>query len=262
MLRFPQIIITALFLVVWTAPGIVVAEKSNFAPIVASDGSLRYPYGKAQPTLTCRPLYVCDIALQSGEAILDLAIGDSVRWIISPAQSGPNGNTPHVFVKPTQLDLDTNFVITTTRRVYYLRLISSSYTEITRIGFYYPEDEAADAVAAASASAQRRHQKSTELPLLPANRLDYDYRIQGDKFLLPQRVYNDGVHTFIEYGTLPMDLPVLFAVAPDGSNQMVNFRLRKNVFIVDGIPSGVDLVLNAGTGKHGRGERHVFIRHK
>jgi type IV secretion system protein TrbG len=251
-------IITALLLISWMDSGVAFAARSDSGAVLAPDGSLRYPYGKTQPTLRCRPLYVCDIALQPGEAILDLAIGDSIRWIISPAQSGPNGSTPHVFVKPTQLDLDTNFVITTTRRVYYLRLISSSYTENTRIGFSYPEDEAAEATAAA----QRRHEKSTELPLLPANRLDYDYRIQGDKFLLPQRVYNDGVHTFIEYGSLPMDLPVLFAVAPDGSNQMVNFRLRKNVFIVDGVPSGVDLVLNAGTGKHGRGERHVYIRHK
>ena len=90
MLRFSKIIAALLF-VSWTAPGIAFAERSNSGPVVASDGSLRYPYGKAQPTLTCRPLYVCDIALQSGEAILDLAIGDSVRWIISPAQSGPNG---------------------------------------------------------------------------------------------------------------------------------------------------------------------------
>jgi type IV secretion system protein VirB9 len=251
-------ILAALFVLAWMDSGVAFAQRSSSAPVVSPDGSLRYPYGKVQPTLTCRPLYICDIALQPGETILDLAIGDSVRWIISPAQSGPNGNTPHVFVKPTQLDLDTNFVITTTRRVYYLRLISSSYTENPRIGFYYPEDEA----AAASMEAQRRHQNNTELPLLPASRLDYDYRIQGDKFLLPQRVYNDGVHTFIEYGSLPMDLPVLFAVAPDGSNQMVNFRLRKNVFIVDGVPSGVDLVLNSGTGKHGRGERRVYIRHK
>jgi hypothetical protein len=42
----------------------------------------------------------------------------------------------------------------------------------------------------------------------------------------------------------------------------VNFRLRESKFIIDGTPSGVDLVLNAGTGKHGHGERRVYIRHK
>jgi type IV secretion system protein TrbG len=246
-------------LIILLDSGVSAAQKPFVGgPLIAPDGSLRYPYGRMQPTLTCRPLYICDIGLQAGETLLDLAIGDSVRWIIASAQSGPNGNTPHVFVKPTQLDLDTNLVITTTRRVYYFRLLSSSYTANPRIGFYYPDDEAANALI----DAQRRHQNNIHLPLLPASQLDYNYKIQGDKFLLPQRVYNDGVHTFIEFSSLPMDLPVLFAVAPDGSNQMVNFRLRKNTFIVDGIPSGIDLVLNAGTGKKGRGERHVFIRHK
>ena len=239
------------------APDIALAQRSYIGPITAPDGSVRYPYGRGQPTLTCRPLYICDVELQAGETILDLAIGDSVRWIVASAQSGPNGTTPHVFVKPTQLDLDTNLVITTTRRVYYLRLISSPSITNPRIGFYYPEDEALASAAAAAARAQ----KSSELPLLPASQLDYNYKIQGEKSLLPQRVYNDGVHTFIEYAALPMDLPVLFAVALDGSDQMVNFRLRKTTFIVDGIPSGVDLVLNAGTGKHGKGERRVFIRH-
>jgi type IV secretion system protein VirB9 len=260
-MRICRRIFFALFIISWMQPGAVFAQRNasgSIGPIVADDGSLRYPYGRVQPTLTCRPLYICDVALQAGETVLDLAIGDSVRWIIASAQSGPNGNTPHVFVKPTQLNLDTNLVVTTTRRVYYLRLLSSSYTDNPRIGYYYPEDEA----AAATAEAQRRHQSNLQLPLLPASQLDYDYKIQGDRLLLPQRVYNDGVHTFVEYSTLPMDLPVLFAVAPDGSNQMVNFRLRKNTFIVDGIPSGIDLVLNAGTGKRGRGERRVYIRHK
>ncbi len=231
-----------------------VAAASSNAPIVGADGTLRYRYGsRQQPTLSCRPLYICDVELEPGESILDLAIGDSVRWIVASAQSGPNGNTPHVFIKPTQLDLDTNLVVTTTKRVYYLRLVSTSDSDGQHIGFYYPE------VVVAKTPAQK---KTPELTLLPPTQLDYNYTMTGTKFFMPARVYNDGVHTYIEYDSLPMDLPVLYAIAPDGSNQIVNFRLQKNTFIIDGIPGGIDLVLNAGTGKHGRGERRVQLRHK
>jgi hypothetical protein len=83
----------------------------------------------------------------------------------------------------------------------------------------------------------------------------------GDSSFLPFRVYADAQHTFIEYSKLPSDLPVLFAVSSDGNDQIVNYRLKDTIFIIDGTPPNIDLVLNAGTGRHGNGERRVHIRH-
>jgi hypothetical protein len=83
----------------------------------------------------------------------------------------------------------------------------------------------------------------------------------GDSGFLPFRVYADSVHTFIEYAKLPTDLPVLFAVSTDGNDQIVNYRLKDTIFIIDGTPPAIDLVLNAGTGRGGHGERRVHIRH-
>ena len=105
-------------------------------------------------------------------------------------------------------------------------------------------------------------EQASELPLLPPDKLDYNYRIEGSREIVPSRAYNDGVHTFIEYGQLPVDLPVLYAVSTDGTEQIINFRLRDRVFIVDGIQTGFDLVLNAGTGRHDKAERRAYIRHK
>jgi P-type conjugative transfer protein TrbG len=253
------VIATEAFLLAGFQSGVALAQRSSFEPIFGSDGLVQYPYGKIQPTLICRPLYICDIELQEGEEILDLGIGDSRHWVIALEKSGPKGNTPHVFVRPTRSSLNTNLVITTTRRVYYLRLISAWYTAHPYIGYYYPEVQALHAAATPVA----RTPKHSELPRLPAGRqLDYNYNIQGNKALVPQKVYNDGAHTFIQYSVLPANLPVLFTIASDGSNRMENFRLRKNTFIVDSVPSGIDLVLDAGTGNHGQGEHYVFIRRK
>ena len=245
------------------APATVAPAAAPAGPYLASDGSIRYTYtGSVQPTLTCKPLYVCDVTLESGETILNLAIGDSVRWVVAAAQSGANGAIPHVFIKPTETNLQTNLLITTTKRVYYLRLMSNvTAVEPSRISYAYPEEEAADAAAREAARLAAAAERASDLPLVPPDQLDYNYKLAGAREIVPAKVYNDGVHSYIQYNVLPTDLPVVYAVAPDGSDQIVNYRLKDTIFIVDGIPTGFDLVLNGGTGKHGRGERRAFVRH-
>ncbi len=246
-----------------TAQEAVLGAATASLAVEAPDGSIRYPFGgKSEPLLTCRPLFVCDIALQPGETVLNLAIGDSLRWVIAAAQSGPGGSTPHVLVKPTELNLATNLIVTTTKRVYYLRLASAPEASQPRLSYSYPDDESNAAAARLALARARAEDKATEIPSLPPDQLDYNYRVSGATEIMPKKVYNDGVHSFIEYAALPTDLPVVYGVAPDGANQIVNYRLKDLTFIVDGIPSGFDLVLNAGTGKHGRGERRTYIRHK
>ncbi|MGP6158744.1 MAG: TrbG/VirB9 family P-type conjugative transfer protein [Vulcanimicrobiaceae bacterium] len=237
-------------------------------PIVthtAADGTVQYPFPGAAPQLACAPLTVCTVTLQPGEAISTLATGDSARWIISSAPSGPSGATPLVLIKPKETGLSTNLVIATTRHLYYVDLISSNSWTNPRIGFYYPAEEeaarAAAAQAAAEVEARRKADAQTQLPLVAEDKLDTHYRVSGAKEILPQRVYNDGVHTYVEFDKLPSDLPILVALAPDGVNQIVNYRVSDSVYVVDGVPSGLELISNAGTGKHGSGERLVEIHH-
>jgi P-type conjugative transfer protein TrbG len=216
-----------------------IARANGSGAVIAPDGSTRYPYGRYEPTLVCQPLFVCDLILEQGESVLNIAVGDSVRWVIASAQSGPSGSTPHVFLKPTRANLITNLVVTTTKRVYYVHLVSASNAPNPRLSFSYPDEEAA-AEAEREKSAQEQDTDAPELPLLPANQLDAKYRMVGAPEIMPSRVYN---------------------VAQDGSQQIVNFRLRDRTFVIDGIQSGFNLVLNGGTGHHGHGQRTVYIRH-
>ena len=81
------------------------AWKANGqAPIIRKDEFVQYPYGLTEAVVTCQPLRVCDIELEAGEEILNVSLGDSSRWLASPAFSGDGeGLTPHVLVKPTEL---------------------------------------------------------------------------------------------------------------------------------------------------------------
>jgi type IV secretion system protein TrbG len=239
------------------------AAVAGSAPQV-QDGVVRYAFGGSnQPTLVCKPLYVCDIVLEPGESVLNIATGDSARWVIASAQSGPNGDTPHVLVKPTQAGLRTNLVITTTKRTYYIQLASADETLYPRIGFYYPEEAAAQAAAAQAAQRAKEADEMTRLPLLPPNELDVQYNVTGDASLMPTRVFNDKVHTYIEYEpALPVDAPVVTMVGPGGDDQIINYRIIGNLYIIDGVPNELRLTQYAGTGRRNRGQRTIDIRHK
>src|SRR5713226_2039452 len=114
------------------------AWKANGqAPIIRKDEFVQYPYGLSEAVVTCQPLRVCDIELEAGEEILNVSLGDSSRWLASPAFSGDgDGLTPHVLVKPTELGIATNAVITTTRRTYYFGLVSR--TDATHVRMRRP----------------------------------------------------------------------------------------------------------------------------
>lgn len=189
----------------------------------------------------CQPLFVCDITLDPGETILSMAAGDSVRWILSTATSGPEGNTPHVLIKPTDYDLRTNLIITTDKRVCYVILVSTKHDYQYRTHFYYAIDE----VAHIKPNVHQTYD--------PAN-LDFAYRMRGDRSFMPVHVMNDGVHTYIEMPQGIQDLPTVFGIGSDGSDTIVNYRYRGGTFIIDGLPQKITLVLGTG-----RGQRRVII---
>ncbi|HEY1656026.1 MAG TPA: P-type conjugative transfer protein TrbG [Candidatus Tumulicola sp.] len=213
------------------------------------DGVLRYPFGQhTPPTLRCKPLFVCDLVLEPGESIVNVAVGDSVRWLIAPASSGSTDDaTPHVLVKPTEAGLRTNLIVTTSRRTYYLALVSSYANPMLRIGFLYPQDPQQ---AFATATAGRNAHAEAVAPMTAIDRLDFNYRISGDRGLQPTRAFNDGVHTYLQMPPELREAPILFAVGSDGSDTLVNYRFTGQYYVVDGTPA--DIALVEGSGKHQR----------
>src|SRR5271165_397776 len=113
------------------------------APLPGPDGRVMYSFGAGLPTVVCAPLRVCMIEMQAGEKIVgEPHIGDSVRWNISPAMYGTGDQaTAVIILKPQTPGLDTNLLITTDRRAYYLRLISKPEDYVARVAFAYPEDD-------------------------------------------------------------------------------------------------------------------------
>lgn len=224
-------------------------------PVVGQDGRVLYSYGAGLPSVVCAPLRVCIIELQPGERLVgEPHIGDSVRWNISPALFGHgDSETTVIVLKPQNPGLDTNLLVTTDRRAYYLRLLSKPEDYVARVAFAYPEDENKNAKWQEQLTKQKEQEQKNTIAKLPSSSVDalyFDYKVKSkSESLKPVRVFDDGQKTFIQIGreTQTREAPVLVVLGRDGKQEMVNYRVKGDMYIVDRLFDRAELVL--GTGK-------------
>jgi P-type conjugative transfer protein TrbG len=224
-------------------------------PAVGRDGRVLYSYGAGLPTVVCAPLRVCMIELQSGEKIVgEPQIGDSVRWNLSPAMYGSGESLTSVIVlKPQSPGLDTNLLITTDRRAYYLRLLSKPEEYVARVAFAYPDDEDNERKWQQHLAQQKEQQsKFTRIAELTPGAVEamyFNYKLKGgDSVIRPIRVFDDGKKTYIQISEAAKnrEAPVLVVIGPDGKQEMVNYRVKDDMYIVDRLFDHAQLVLGSG----------------
>ncbi len=243
------------------------AKGASTKPVVTGPNEVRFIYGASRPMVVCSLLHVCDIALEPGENVLDLKIGDGARWLIERSVSGHEGAiVEHIALKPTDIGLNTNLRIYTDKRTYYLDLKSTAAEFMPQVSFIYPE-----------ATLERYHSLKAELSraqqarafsgapqtgqaggALLLEQLNFNYELSGDEALYPLRVFNDGRQTFIQMPTKLMAtgarLPALVMVN-EGGNAMgsgadsgmglINYRVVGTSFVIDGLPTHLRLLLGS-----------------
>ncbi|MBZ9649777.1 P-type conjugative transfer protein TrbG [Sphingobium sp. 3R8] len=207
-------------------------------------GAQVYPFSEgAIFQVYAAPGLVTDITLQPGENLVAVASGDTARWVIGDTTSGlGEGKQTHVLVKPFSDGLLTNLVITTDRRAYHVRLVSTSGTALSSMRWTYPQDELL-ALRRQAEAAQAAAPIATGLAI---EQLHFNYSISGDRpAWRPLRVFDDGSKTYVEF---PASLsngeaPPLFLVGADGKAELVNYRLRDRFYVVDRIFDAAELRL-------------------
>ena len=96
----------------------------------------------SEPSIICAVLQVCDVALEPGEQVNNINVGDP-RWTVEPAITGFGASeVQHLIIKPQDVGLDTSLVVTTNRRTYHLRLRSHRTKFMPYVTFIYPTDDA------------------------------------------------------------------------------------------------------------------------
>ncbi len=206
-----------------------------------------YPWSEGSLyRLYAAPEEISDVALQPGEALVSVAAGDTARWVIGDTSSG-SGPTRrvHILVKPAAPGLRTNLIIATDRRIYHVEAVSTARAAMAIISWTYPQDS-----MIVGGTSARAAQEPIVAPAAAVEALNFDYRIVGDKATWrPQRVFDDGHQTFIEF---PANLgdgeaPPLFVTGADGTAALVNYRVKGRYYVVDRLFTAAELRLG---GKH------------
>jgi type IV secretion system protein VirB9 len=219
-------------------------RSATIQPVASVSGAQVYPYSEGTIfQVYAAPGLVTDIMLQPGESLVAVASGDTARWVIGDTTSGSGeAKQTHVLVKPFSAGLLTNLVITTDRRAYHVRLVSTAATALSSMRWTYPQDELlalrrkAEAVQAAAPVATG----------LAIEQLHFNYAITGDKpAWRPIRAFDDGTKTYVEFplSLANGDAPPLFIVAADGKAELVNYRQRDCYYVVDRIFDAAELRL-------------------
>jgi type IV secretion system protein TrbG len=237
-------------------------HASGVARTVVQGDFVTFPFGHAQPTLTCAVLRACVIELEPGELVSSRIAGDTERWEINPATAGVDGKTPLIVVKPRDCDITTNVVLVTDRRLYDLTLDSPpckaratnpQQTYARHVRFYYPDETVATWA------------KPTPEPPVrigpDALALNFHYEVKKDRQFpwVPDQVFDDGTRVYIK---LPQDArstvaPVLFVLEGDGAKTLVNYSfVGGDTYVTDRLFDRAELV----AGIDGKERRAVIER--
>jgi type IV secretion system protein TrbG len=207
------------------------AEANKSARLRPADGlfegaTLFYPYQPgALYELHTSPSYVSTVLLEPGEALIDIAAADTVRWTVSNTVSGAGDKSRTlIIVKPNAPKLKTNIVLVTDKRSYLIEATSTAGDTYTaQLAWRYPAPPAPLVVLKAE-------------PLLRP--INTNYIIRASKKTVPAwkplRAYDDGLKTWIVFpdAIAASDMPPLFIKTGEGL-ELVNYRIEGNTYEVD-----------------------------
>lgn len=129
-----------------------VAAPSATPELATSQGPVIYVYGsETTPLMVCAVSQLCDLALQPGEKINHIILGDPEHWKVETLEEGSGGaETLHLIIRPSSADLATSLIVLTRARSYHVQLQSHRKDYMLQVAFTYPEPQAAQAAQAAS----------------------------------------------------------------------------------------------------------------
>lgn len=225
-------------------------KKAVIKPENYKDGCFYYTYNENFVyEIYAQPYHLTDIILEDGEIVMGnpLLSEDASVWELTAnvARNPSTGeNIQHLFIKPAYSGLDSSFIVITDRRVYHFRIKSYKDTHMAMVRFDYPLAKNVWATSSNSNAAKGVSLENDYVTLTNPEYLSFDYKMKyGFKKpeFLPQRVYDDGNKTYIVVDDIVLhkQLPIVF----NEKNEIVNYTVQKNVFIIPRLINKVTLRL-------------------
>lgn len=186
------------------------------------------------------------IAFGDGEAIENVAVGDSQAWQITP-----NKRADLLFVKPLEATARTNMTVVTNRHTYFFDLVASAKAKpLYMLRFTYKDEPkkvepttAPTAVAALDPTEQALALGDPAAVPADAAALNFAWKRVGAEKLMPSRIYDDGTSTYLLWPD-KSPVPAILTTNEKGDEGPVNYAVRGATIVIDDVPD--TLVLRSG----------------
>ncbi|MDR3290368.1 MAG: TrbG/VirB9 family P-type conjugative transfer protein [Rickettsiales bacterium] len=182
------------------------------------------------------------LEFEKGESIQSIALGDSVPWLTQVA-----GNK--LFLKPIDKFPQTTMTVFTDKRVYYFELDAQYLDdehpeELTfYVKFVYPTSTDKTIVKFNVSKQRDDYPDLTNL-----SKYNFNYEFAGSPNIVPVKVFDDGVFTYMEFQAKNAEVPAVFAVNDAGFESLINFRVIDEYVVIEEVTaqftlrSGSDVV--------------------
>ena len=228
----------------FTAAAVALALSTGplAAPLRADERLVEVRYDAARVyRVEGKPKVQATIRFGEDEAIENVAVGDSNAWQITP-----NKRANLLFVKPLLARASTNMTVVTNKHTYLFDLVASPTAQpLYVLSFKYPEPPKAKVDPAAQLAQNAAAAPETVAVPDPAL-LNFAWAKSGDSKLLPDNVFDDGEATFLSWPE-GRAVPAILITNSAGIEGPVNFAVRGNTIVVEGVPA--QIVLRSGKDK-------------
>lgn len=169
------------------------------------------------------------IEFSEDEEIEIITLGESYPWKLTPIGK-------RLFIRPLQVNVNTNMTIITTKRTYQFQISSSNYEDgvdenlIYSVKFFYP-----DTTKKYTETKIKNKENIFELDLNNPD-LNFDYVMTGNiQDLSPIKTFDDGIKTYFEFKNNNAYIPTIYAVDINGNETKLEYEIKGNFVVVDSV---------------------------
>ena len=180
------------------------------------------------------------IEFEEDEEIEVISLGESFPWKITPVGK-------RMFIRPLQINTNTNMTVITSKRTYMFQLSADSYEGkgdeelIYSVRFFYPDTsnnkvpqfkEASYTSTASSLSPDTQNEQESILNNFKKGTiLNFDYSMTGENSSIGLlKAFDDGINTYFEFSDSSF-IPVIHKVNLDGTEEVIKY-FRDGPYIV------------------------------
>lgn len=222
--------------------------KNEMKNYFANNDTIYYNYfNTIQYYVFTKVGFVTDIILDAGETITgDVIISDNVRFLVnSTFHIENNTNVIHINIKPISPNIEANMIVTTNRRSYNFKLISSKDKYNAIVKFVYPfvnNDTVKYNDITKIANDTIVNNIKTPDNSVKYNTNYYISYTNKKLYWIPKYVYDDGKKVYIVFNDdiLYNDFPVVV----DNKKNPINYNVNGNTIIIDNMHTDLFLILN------------------